>query len=377
MANTPQPLPTFERIFIRPILRIIWPKLYRSKIMKIKMRVKLYFSPIKYIFHKGGVEVGSRLCVFVSYQPNGILSTTWKYLRHLKEELGYSIVLVSNCPLQKNDIPALQNLCLEVIERDNIGYDFGAYKDGILRYMEKLGSKFDELETLLIANDSVIGPIYDMSPMHAQMQAEDCDFWGMNDAYAHLTTDISCITDVVSYVCSYFIVFKNPLIKTNCFKQFWRAAAYVSNKYYAIYYEKTLTQYFVRNRFKCSAFIKKEDIATWIISQENFKCELWFSRDCTYQASKIWRNVHSIFDVLDYEHTNSSCPMLTLVHFGMPLMKRDLIKRDVVNVNIFKAILNMHEKQLTGIVTKEEILDEIGLNPRTANSIFKWKKYII
>jgi hypothetical protein len=69
--------------------------------------------------------------------------------------------------------------------------------------------------------------------------------------------------------------------------------------------------------------------------------------------------------------------MLTLVHFGMPLMKRDLIKRDVVNVNIFKAILNMHEKQLTGIVTKEEILDEIGLNPRTANSIFKWKKYII
>ena len=24
-----------------------------------------------------------------------------------------------------------------------------------------------------------------------------------------------------------------------------------------------------------------------------------------------------------------------------------------------------------------EILDEMGLNPRTANSIFKWKKYII
>ncbi len=76
-------------------------------------------------------------------------------------------------------------------------------------------------------------------------------------------------------------------------------------------------------------------------------------------------------------HTNATCPMLTIVHFGMPLMKRDLIKRDWVNMSIFKAILNKHEKQLTQIITKEEILDEMGLDPRTANSIFKWKKYII
>ena len=69
--------------------------------------------------------------------------------------------------------------------------------------------------------------------------------------------------------------------------------------------------------------------------------------------------------------------MLTIAHFGMPLMKRGLIKRNEVNMSIFKAILNKHEKQLTQIVTKEEILDEIGLNPRTANSIFKWKKYIV
>ncbi len=162
MARTPQPFRTFERIFIRPILHAIYPKWLQKKVIEYKMSAYLLLFPIKYSFHKGNVEMGSRLCVFVSFQPRGILPTTWKYLQHLKENLGYSVVLISNCPLQKSDILPLKNLCVEVIERDNIGYDFGAYKDGILRYMGKLGSKFDELETLLIANDSVIGPIYDV-----------------------------------------------------------------------------------------------------------------------------------------------------------------------------------------------------------------------
>lgn len=358
----------FERTIIRPILHVVCPRPLCNKVAQFRIQTYLHFNPIKYIFHKGNVAIGSRLCIFVSFQPSGILPTTWKYLQHLQEELGYSIVFISNCPLQKQDISKLQDICLEVIERDNIGYDFGAYKDGILRYMNKLENKFDELETLLIANDSVIGPIYDMKPVHAQMQAEDCDFWGMNEGY-----DVYKNT----YITSYFIVFKNSLIKSEVFRRFWKSLSYPTSKRYAIKTEKKLSQYFLNNRFLFSTFVKKEDIATWIISQENFKCELWFSRDCIHQVGTKLRNIDYVFDALDFEHTNSTCPMLTITHFGMPLMKRDLIKRNVVNMSIFKAILNMYEKQLTGIITKEEILDEMGLNPRTKNSIFKWKKYII
>ena len=362
-------LKAFERSLLRPIFHILYPKRSRSRVIKIKMKIKLFFFPIKYQLHKGNVEIGNRLCIFVSYQPKGILPTTWKYLQHLKENLGYSVVLISNCPLQKNDIPALQNICLEVIERDNIGYDFGAYKDGILRYMEKLGSKFDELETLLIANDSVIGPIYDMSPMHAQMQAEDCDFWGMNEGHVpneHINTQ---------HICSYFIVFKNNIIKTNIFKKFWKDMAYVSNKYYAIYYEKTLTPHFVTNEFKYSVYIKKEKIIEYLA--KNPDCD-----DILLTAHLPQILIHNLgkherYLRYDMMSTNETCPMLTLVHMGMPLMKRCWIERGILNLHVFKAILNMHEKQLTGIITKEEILDEMGLNPRTKNSIFRWKKYII
>jgi len=375
MANTPQPLPTFERLFIRPILHTIYPKWLSERIITLKMRVQLYFSPIKYQFHKGNVEMGSRLCVFVSFQPRGILPTTWKYLQHLKENLGYSIVLISNCPLQKKDIPALQALCIEVIERDNIGYDFGAYKDGILRYMEKLGNKFDELETLLIANDSVIGPIYDMSPIHDQMQTEDCDFWGMNDLFEDQDL-YNFNTKSIPHPCSYFVCFKNNLLKTEAFKNLWKFMVYPSGRKIAIRNEKKLGQYFLNNKFSYSVFVKKEDIINYISENKaTFDYDMWFTMRHTNNIDKIFvKNYHN---VVAHNHTNTICPMLTLVHFGMPLMKRDLIKRNVVNMSIFKAILNKHEKQLTQIVTKEEILDEMGLNPRTANSIFKWNKYII
>ena len=365
----------FERIFIRPILHIIYPKWLEKEFITLKMRVKLYFSPIKYTFHKGNVKMRDRLCVFVSFQPRGILPTTWKYLQHLKENLGYSIVLISNCPLQKKDILPLQNICIEVIERDNIGYDFGAYKDGILRYMEKLGSKFDELETLLIANDSVIGPIYDMSPIHAQMQAEDCDFWGMNDWLDDKKIFI-INTESLPHICSYFICFKNNLLKTEVFKNLWKNMVYPSGKKVAIRNEKKLGQYFLNNKFSYSVFIKKEDIINYISeNKETFDYDMWFT--CFTDVWKEKTQISKPYLFISHCHTNARCPMLTLVNFGMPLMKRDLIKRNVVNMSIFKAILNKHEKQLTQIVTKEEILDEMGLNPRTANSIFKWKKYIV
>jgi hypothetical protein len=367
-------LKNFEREVIRPLINLFFPQLLRNKIAQLKMKAYLFFNPIKYAYTQGSAPMNNRLCIFVSFQPMGILPTTWKYLQHLKEELGYSVVLISNCPLQKNDISPLQNLCVEVIERDNIGYDFGAYKDGILRYMQKLGSSFDDLETLLIANDSVIGPIYDMKPIHAQMQAEDCDFWGMNDFFED--RDISRInTKSIPHICSYFVCFKNHLLKTEVFKNLWQNMHYPNGRKLAIRTEKKLGQYLLNNKYSYSVYIKKEAIIEYIHkNRETFDSELFLDKkdlvDC---------NIKNLvpYTVVSQNHTNVICPMLTLTYFGMPLMKRDLIKKNVVNMVLFKVILNMHETQLTGIITKEEILDEMGLNPRTQNSIFKWKKYIV
>ncbi|MFT4967614.1 MAG: hypothetical protein ACI9CD_000622 [Candidatus Deianiraeaceae bacterium] len=372
--STPAFLKTLEREVYRPIINIIFPRPYRVKAMQIAMKVYLFFKPIKYNYIQGNTPLGKKLCVFVSYQPRGILPTTWKYIKHLQERLGYSVVFISNCPLQKQDIPYLQGICHEVIERDNIGYDFGAYKDGILRYIQKMGNEFNNLESLLIANDSVIGPIYDMLPIYEKMQAEDCDFWGMNDFFED--RDVYKInTKSIPHVCSYFICFKTHLLKTEVFKKLWRQMQYPNGRKIAIRTEKKVGQYFLNNKFSYSVYIKKEEIIEYMYRNPDA-----VDRDLFFNKQKLFYEYagnNNRYLYVTHSHSNDSAPMLTLTHFGMPLMKRDLIKKDIINMSIFKAILNIYEKQLTGIVTKEEILDEMGLNPRTQNSIFKWKKYII
>lgn len=360
---------TFERRIIRPISYLVFPRFLRHFFLKLKMQVVLYFRPIRYTYHKGNVILGNKLCIFASFQKNGILPTTWKYIKHLKEELGYGVVLISNCPLQKKDISPLQNLCVEVIERENIGYDFGAYKDGIIRFFDKL----DTLETLLIANDSVIGPIYNMQEIHDKMQNEDCDFWGMNDFYE--SRDIFKLnTKSIPRVCSYFICFKKNIITTEAFKDYWKRLSYPNDRKIAIRHETKLGQYFLNNKFKHSVFIKKEEIINYIAEhRSSFDFDMFFSNKAM-KNSHITKNPYFF---ISFFHTNYTCPMLTLTHFKMPLMKRDLIRMDIVDINIFKAILSRYEAQLTDIISKEEIYDEMGLDTRTQNSIFKWKKYII
>jgi hypothetical protein len=361
-------LKTIERNFIRPISYIIFPRFLRHYILKLQMQVTLKFKPIQYKYHAGNVQLGKRLCVFISFQKNGIQPSTWKYIRHLKKALGYGIVLVSNCPLQKKDIQSLQDLCVEIVERDNIGYDFGGYKDGIVRYLDKL----DSLETLLIANDSVIGPIYDMRQMHEDMLEEDCDLWGMNDF--HESRNLHKLnTHSIPRVCSYFICFKSNVITTKTFKDYWKNLPYPNGRKLAIRHETKLGQYFLNNRFKYSVFVKKEDIINYIAeNRQTFDFDMFFANK-TMKKPKI----ENPYYFISFFHTNDTCPMLTLTHFRMPLMKRDLIRSNKVEINIFKAILKKYETQLTGIITREEILDEMGLDPRTANSIYRWKKYII
>nr|WP_244646188.1 rhamnan synthesis F family protein [Agrobacterium fabrum] len=64
---------------------------------------------------------------------------------------GISPVVVSNLPLSDSDRETLQIYSSRIIERPNVGYDFGGYRDGIIDLRDQLES----LQRLWLLNDSV------------------------------------------------------------------------------------------------------------------------------------------------------------------------------------------------------------------------------
>jgi GT2 family glycosyltransferase len=96
---------------------------------------------------------GQRVCVFVSFAPDGsLLPYTLHYLSSLKAQ-GFQTILVLN-EVGRHSLPAeALGLARIVMLRDNIGFDFGAWRDAVARFP----SVWDA-EVLLFTNDSIVGP---------------------------------------------------------------------------------------------------------------------------------------------------------------------------------------------------------------------------
>lgn len=97
----------------------------------------------------GQVALTDEVAIYLIFPIKGIQKSHLFMLKSLVQE-GVSPIVVSNLPLSEDDRALLGRLAYKVIERPNIGYDFGGYRDGIL-FAAPL---FEKLKRLWILNDS-------------------------------------------------------------------------------------------------------------------------------------------------------------------------------------------------------------------------------
>src|SRR5215210_2469347 len=72
------------------------------------------------------------------------------------KEAGFRITFVSNAPkFELANVADVEALCRQIVWRRNVGYDFGGYKDGI-----RCIGNLDEVDRLIVMNDSAYGPFY-------------------------------------------------------------------------------------------------------------------------------------------------------------------------------------------------------------------------
>nr|WP_246514420.1 rhamnan synthesis F family protein [Neoroseomonas soli] len=91
-------------------------------------------------------------------------------------DLGFAVVLVSNSPaFPEASWQEARRIAALVVHRRNRGLDFGAWKD----LVPVARARWPGMDELLLANDSVMGPVRPLEPYLAAMRAGGPGFYGM------------------------------------------------------------------------------------------------------------------------------------------------------------------------------------------------------
>ncbi len=186
------------------------------------------------------VELGKDVALFVHFDRRGKLADhVITYVRALHDQ-GFSVVFVTNSGRQDHDsLNALKPLCRAVVVRRNVGYDFGAVRE----MLDLLALPRAETQRLLIANDSVYGPLVPMTDMFARVDFDVADLWGATESWQHRY-----------HLQSYFLLAGRRAMTSGAWHRFWKGVRPVSSKQWAINrYEMGLTQDLLRAGLRCRA----------------------------------------------------------------------------------------------------------------------------
>jgi len=123
---------------------------------------------------------GASLAIYVHWSASGRVSEM--VLRQLGgwRSLGFDVVFVTNSAPPAGDIERVREHCVLYLRRSNIGLDFGAWRDGLAAALADGAAP----QELLLANDSVAGPLAPLGPLVALWRAGGAGFFGMTESLA-------------------------------------------------------------------------------------------------------------------------------------------------------------------------------------------------
>jgi hypothetical protein len=192
---------------------------------------------------------GGRLAIVASFLPRpGLLGYQRALARSLRAA-GFKVMVVQN-------VTYPEKLAIEpevdlFVARRNTGFDFSAWLAG-LGLLKNATSK---LEELVLVNDSVFGPLFDLRPMFAKMSALPVDAWGITDSW-----------QFAYHLQSYFLVLRRKAIASAAFAHFRESYPHPKFKSTVIELgEIGLTQALLSAGLKVAAYCPYREVAAaWL-----------------------------------------------------------------------------------------------------------------
>lgn len=282
-----------------------------------------------------------RLCFFSHFDRDGIIDDyVICYLEGLKT-VAESIIFISNSGLSRQEQEKLSDIAEKVIIRENTGYDFGSWKEGLDRFGFENLEKYDEI---ILANDSCYGPLYPFSEMFGKMAGASCDFWGVTKNNA-----------IFPHVQSFFLVFRQSVFQSGVFRTFWERIVPLKGKYEMVdAYEVGLSETLTKHGFRSHSYVKFGRFRTVICSVRHkyFRIRSMLlspkGRDAVvirdFQGNKKSFTFREALRRVLYFAFHFSCfnPMITEPLYCLknrcPLMKTELFKHNFLMIDMDKNI---------------------------------------
>jgi rhamnosyltransferase len=194
-----------------------------------------------------------RLLIFSHYNQQGLLSTYVIFILEKFRPIFERVVFVSNSTIDQDAKKRLVPVTDKILERENSGFDFGAWKLAIL---EEGWDAIDSYDSLTIMNDTCFGPLYDFEIVFKEMERNGIDFWGLTN-HGKLEEGLPGMKGPVpEHIQSYFASFGKTVTQSKEFRNFWLEVKIIQNIVSVIeLYELNLTQLLIKAGFKYSVYV--------------------------------------------------------------------------------------------------------------------------
>jgi hypothetical protein len=163
--------------------------------------------------HFGSCEVryskeimGENVCYFAAHS---LFQEYPEYVFYYLEkivEAGFEIIFTSSSPIGYLTFVALQKVCSVIIEKDNMGVDFGAWKVAL-----DVSGHGREFRSVLLANDSVLGPFSDLRPIVRKFALSGRDYFGLTKSFQRN-----------EHIQSYFVLIDRRVLQSEAWMDFWK-----------------------------------------------------------------------------------------------------------------------------------------------------------
>tara|TARA_B100000963_G_scaffold360909_1_gene393832 strand:- start:2715 stop:3860 length:1146 start_codon:yes stop_codon:yes gene_type:complete len=199
-----------------------------------------FFLSNKKKIYPGNISSETKILIYVIFPTDGLNQFHFRTLNYFLNR-GYSPIVVSNMKLKKEDQEKIKNKSSYFIERENYGYDFGGWRDGIIFLKDQL----PVLENLVLMNDSTWFPVTKGNDFVDFIQKSNLDFIGATSHYGLERSKIPRIKEKLKtkfkfnlksknfHYASYALSFSNKILKDENFLKFWKKLR-LSNTYNVI-----------------------------------------------------------------------------------------------------------------------------------------------